>query len=392
MPGVPGWKRRFQRQLLAAVHDDRERFLALTAIDADVRRRVYPKVRRSLNRFHLVTNRRPGIVETGAILVGGLVMAFAIFIPLMDWILSRPGAESWMTAMGAALYYVIVFLLPRAADGETDRRKEALSYLSIYPLTIVVFAVGQSTWMQARAPMPPLLLSFLAGGSLIGAFMIALGIIVTPVVYLQYRALRRHMDAVLLRRLLRMLDSVDHRRVDWDDLPFKAHLIRELDVIATVILRDLPNQYRMSDDGFNQWISARARGIAAYFRDLKKWVTMPRHDTREQFIGRLADATMSLADGAWDAIPTAETPVPTPRHCLQQAAQILRGIVVSALPPAALLALNAFGVTIPAAFAQYLYLGAFLWAAIGLVSLLDSLYGAKFEALKNVVQLVPGKK
>ena len=136
----------------------------------------------------------------------------------------------------------------------------------------------------------------------------------------------------------------------------------------------------------------RSRGIAEYFRDLKKWVTMPRHDTREQFIGRLAHATVSLADGAWDAIPTAETPASTPRRRLQQAAQILRGIVVSALPLAALFGLNTLGVTIPVAFAQYVYLGAFLWAAIGLIALLDPLYSAKLEALKNVVQLVSGKE
>ena len=231
VPGMPGWKRNFVRQVLAMVHDDRDRFLALKAIDADARRRVYPKVRRSLNRLHRITSRLPGILAMG----GTTVVMLAIILPLGAWILSRPGAHSWMTAAGAALYYVIVFLLPRATNDESRQRK-VLPYLSIYPLTVVVFAVGQSTWMQARAPMPPLLLSFLAGGSLIGTFVVGLIVSSAPFLYFQSRALRRHVDAILLRELIHLLDYVDHRRLDWDDLSFKARLIRELEVIAAVFI------------------------------------------------------------------------------------------------------------------------------------------------------------
>lgn len=383
------WKRLIRRKTVEAAKKDIAVFMRLESIDADTKRQLAPKARRCINRFHRL--RYPSTV--GQFIVAELLLiglSLAIMIPLLNWIFASVNNKfqaGWFVAAGGVLYYFYIFILP-----SNSSLRYRLWAMAVYPATIILFAVATLHWQSnlLSGPWFARVVGFLAGGSLMSAFIVSMGIGMIPLLFMTARSLRRNTDSRLFIRMVAVLDKVERNRAGWDELPFRAELAGELEVIANMIQRDLPAQCIAGDEAFNVWIGERAWRAAAFMRDMKKWVTVPREDTRAFFAWQISRIVVCIAKSDWDGIPVTETSQQSKRaRRLANAVGILRTLVASILPVAILGILNRYQISLPEAVKPYVYFGSVAWLVIGFISLLDPLYAARFETVKSALQLLP---
>jgi hypothetical protein len=388
-------KRYFRKIVVEHSRADRAAFRNLTSIDEAARKRLLPKVRRTLNRVQRASSSFR-LTTYLALLVVQLAISFAVMFPLLFWIFdANRFASVWPAVAGAIVCYGFIFLIPaRTYLGHRQRSVNTALLACVYPGVIALFALANSDWQWhlPRTGWIAEIVAFLAGASIIGAFGVAITVGLLPLLLVSTRSLRRHTDALVLSRLVKLLADVEKYPALWDELPFKTDVIKELDGVANMMERDLPAQFAARDQDFLLWLRAKTKGIAAYIRDMRKWVSFPRNDTHAYFCRQMGSVVECLADGNWDGLPEIP-PDQTPVSWVTRTFTISRGLGASLTPLALLAVLGLLKIKLPDAVAPYVYLGAILWAAVGTVALLDPLYASKFEIVKSAIQLLPtGKK
>jgi hypothetical protein len=380
-------KRRFNYISVQASQSVRADFLRIEAIDEATKSRLYPNVRRSINRYYGGQGFTSVWRFLGAMaLMLGLTLV--ILLPLGGWIagrLSNNFGAGWFAAAGGITYYLCIFTIPKSSSV-----RYRLWFLAAYLGTILLFAAATSPLQASLAQQEWLTRAsgFLGGGSLVSAFTLSALVGVAPYQFWSAHALRRNTDSRLLIRTVAILNKIEQSPNRWVELPFRIELMGELEAVANMIQRELPAQCTSGDAVFNIWVQQKASRAAAFIREMKKWVIVPREDTREFFTQQLAKLAVCLAGGDWDGIPTAETSVQSRRtRWLAGAFGTIRTVVASVLPVAVLGLMNKYRIPLPDDVKSYAYFGAVIWLAVGFIGLLDPLYAAKFETVKSAFQL-----
>ncbi|HEY0785205.1 MAG TPA: hypothetical protein VGD62_04990 [Acidobacteriaceae bacterium] len=382
-----GWRRISRLSTVRASRRDRARFLALASVDAATKHRLFPQVRRTINRLYLAQTPTSAAQYLGKMALFTLLFVPACFL-LIRWIaasLSMAWKPLSLECAGALLSYASIFLLDRL-----HARSRAVA-IAAFPLTLLVFAALVTYTHQAHAPAFQNAIAFLGGASLVGAFATALLIGQLPLILLSARAIRHSIDARIFVRVLNLLSKIEQHPFRWQELAFKTELLTELNAIARMIQHDLPAQCSsFEDEVFRAWLRERMTLVATRFREMKQWIILPRADTRDYLLQQLAAITISLAQGDWDALPTAQTSQQARRagH-LANALGSLRTLAASVLPILILVALARLHVRLPEALRLYAYLAASFWLGIGVLSLLDPLYAARLDAVKSAMQIFP---
>ena len=385
------FRRYVRRNTVRAARTSRGEFQNLQTIDGATKKRIYPNVRRFINRFHARSADIPGL---WIIMALQMAISLSILFPLGDWILKQVSPGPPLTlVVGLVAYYAWFFLLlPSKRSG---RRPSFLAQVTkpmlVYSLTIVLYAVAISRWFYPwrNAFGFKLAIGFMAGASLISAFMVSMFISFVPYLWATNHVLRQNADAVILERLLQLLSYAEQHPHQWQELPFRRELIGDLDALAVMLERSLPLQYRSRDEVFSAWIAERGCKMAAFARELKKWVTISRGDTRTYFLGQLANLVVCVGSGDWDAFPCVEpSRASTRKGTLLRALSTLRALISTAAPMVLLFVLNRFHISLPDTIAPYVYLGALVWTVIGVLALLDPLYAGKLEAAKSAIQVL----
>jgi hypothetical protein len=230
-----------------------------------------------------------------------------------------------------------------------------------------------------------------AGG--MGGFALIVGICITPTLLALARRLRRHLDARLFTKIVALMEDTERNPRRWEELPFRAHLAKELEAIASLIENGLPAAYSSKDELFRRWILTRSRGIATYIRELKSWLAAPRQDTRGYFLEALGRIVICLGHGDWDGMPSADPPSGALRaDRIATLLSAVRTLLASILPAGILVSLHRLHRDPPSQISGYLTFGAAAWLTVGCISLLDPLYSTKLEAFKSALQFLPGLK
>jgi hypothetical protein len=130
----------------------------------------------------------------------------------------------------------------------------------------------------------------------------------------------------------------------------------------------------------------RASGI----RDLKKWVLLPKAETRDYLDQELRRILQLAAVGDWDGLPQADLK-DTSGPWWRRALTLIRSIIIAALPPVAVIV---FGANLPQGeFKTYVTAVAWIWALINLLAILDPRFGEKLSAFKDLPSFLPfGRK
>lgn len=390
-PNPAKWKRHQVSLLIEQVKKDRAIFVGLQTVDPQVKRVIYPAVRRAINRIH--TSRSPQALQYVVLTLAGLVLCLPTIVLALDRmgrLLAGPNVNGWLVATGVFFAYFSIFFLPKAKHNGS-----AIGWLAMYPVALVVSLVASSPWATHIADdwwFRPIY-SLMLGVGIIGIFILTVGLTLTPMLFWIARQLRRQADARILIMIVALMGKTEANPGQWEKLLFRAQLMKELDAIARVIENGIPTAYSDKDILFRGWVSVRCRRIAAHIRDLKGWLAMPRRDTREYFLKELGSVLTCLGLGDWDTIAVADPgSVNNRMGRLATLFSGLRTLLASFLPMGILLLLHVLHRDPPAQMSGFLTFGAAAWLTVGCISLLDPLYASRTEAFKSALQFLPGLK
>ena len=128
-----------------------------------------------------------------------------------------------------------------------------------------------------------------------------------PIYVISAILLRRSFPATLLvSHLLSLLDMADLNSEKWADTTFKRKLLERIEIAASIVQVNLPRTLRSGDKVTDTWFQQRTERMAFAIRDLKKWVLLPRADTREYFMRQIALLLIPVVRGDWFNLPQAE--------------------------------------------------------------------------------------
>jgi hypothetical protein len=304
--------RRLQCQLGGSVVQKRDAMAALLRISLVMLVFCYAvivplTVRRLLTDVHGVrVDERPYLLHIAVLLAGAGTLV----------LLARRGLRRWGNTVGgrrltggvAACCYVAWFLAATVVDRTDFTARGAL------------LALG-------------LLLLYGLGFVVLGALALWWGMHITEQ-WWDRRACARHPDAVVADELLRILETVEKSPAEWVHMRGRRKVVRSLEVAARCLERNLPTRLSGEDAATDHWLRQRATGQAAAMRGLKRWVLVPKPDTREHFVQRVAQDLVRTTVGDWDGLQCVEAEV-VPRS---RARRLGRRLVVPAAATAAVMA------------------------------------------------------
>jgi hypothetical protein len=202
-------------------------------------------------------------------------------------------------------------------------------------------------------------------------------------------------EFVVSDTLVTMLHRLEHERSGWNELEYKNWLPLALEDVAVCLERYLPRQLRSGDQSSDLWIRAAFQSRAWAFRALKKWIVVPKPDTRDHLLRRIAAGVVQSISGNWDNLESAEPETAAraePWH--SRLVQALRVALSAALPSLLFWALQRTPIAVHPPVSDYVAVATFVWVALTVLAALDPLYKIKLEGLKHVTALLPvaGKK
>jgi hypothetical protein len=319
------------------------------------------------------------------------------------WILLWPFyvAAYGLVAILVAFPAAFLLVLPVIAAGKT-RYLAGLFFGIVWPMVgITVYTLWFAHLMFMVETYPTILSRVAVGGIASGlgfaviftGFLMMVMVSWTAAALLVYRLQRRrsqlYPEAAVTLQLLKILAQVTKHPSAWGTLEIKHELVGRLEIIAICLEHYLPRRLQ-SDSITDSWLQRMTGQMAAAQRALKPWVLMPKPDTREQFIARVADAFVHAASGEWDALPRSEdTPPPQRQHWHSKAIAMAKAITIALLPLLTLWGAQQLTLKIPEAMVGYATIVGLFWMVGWLAASLDASFHAKVSVMQDVAQSVP---
>jgi hypothetical protein len=155
---------------------------------------------------------------------------------------------------------------------------------------------------------------------------------------------------------------------------------------AALCLETIPKRISALDRFSSKWNQQAYRRRASGIRDLKKWVLLPKPETRDYLERELLRVLLLAAIGDWDGLPQADLPQDAPVPFWRRTLMLIRSIVIGAIP---LVLVTVFGNKLPEDFRKYLVGFASIWAVVHLLAGIDPRFGEKLSALKDLPSFLP---
>jgi hypothetical protein len=199
-------------------------------------------------------------------------------------------------------------------------------------------------------------------------------------------------DAVIVYTLLDMLYVLDIRihPETWSKSWFRQYLIHDLEQVSYCLEHYIPKLLKSGDAQTDQWTRQMTREAAFAMRDLKKWVILPRSDTKSQLTIRVTDAFICVAAGNWDDLGRTNYQSASISEVWHtRIISAIRVIIVSGLPWLVLLILQRTPLALTDPVETYVKIGALVWTLLSFIAALDPLFSTKISALKDITSLLP---
>jgi hypothetical protein len=180
---------------------------------------------------------------------------------------------------------------------------------------------------------------------------------------------------------------------NWTD-PMVRGVFLERFEDAAKCLETISKKFSTGDRFSTGWNRLEYLRRAAGIREFKKWVLMPKTDTRYNLDRELRGIIQLVALGDWDGLPQADLPSNAPVPWWRRLSEIIRSLLIAALP---VVVVTFFGqMFLPNEILKNYATGAaWLWALISLLVVLDPRLGEKLSAFKdlpNFLQLGENRK
>ncbi|HEX2078045.1 MAG TPA: hypothetical protein VHG08_10055 [Longimicrobium sp.] len=321
---------------------------ALQGLDPERRAQVLVGMRRlQCQLAGIVVRKHDAMTALLRISVAVLVLYYALFIPFFVRRLmpTQVAEQPYMLAIAALLAGAgtLTLLAARARKRwgpMAPRRRRltgtlaALFYLGYF---FAAIAVNRQDFTAAALASLGWMLLYGLGLAALGAVALWCGMNITEL-WWDRHAGARHPDAVVADELLRILETVEKSPAEWGQLRGRNRVLHSLELAARCLERNLPSRLQGQDPETDAWLREKAAGQAAALRGLKRWVLVPKPDTREHFIERISQDLVRTTVGDWDGLECAAPTEAKPsraRRAVRTLAPIamIGGLVVLAQDP-----------------------------------------------------------
>jgi hypothetical protein len=302
-----------------------ETLAELDALDPDTGEPLRARVRRLEWRLAgTVVRKRFSLAALFWISVVGLALYYILFIPYWVRRVVADGAE------GEQPYALVVAVLLAAAGtlvllsrrflrrwrwSAGGRGRRVTMYVAGFFYVCWFFAATavdlQHLTVRAFASLG-VMLAYGVGFMVLGAAAIWWGMRFTDQ-WWDRHACMRHPDAVVVDELARMVETLGRHPAEWLNLHVRARLLRSLERVAQCLEHSLPLHLSGRDELTDQWLREQTAGRAAAMRELKRWVCLPKADTRRQFVDRISGDLTRAVRGDWDGLEWMPPPPQGPR-------------------------------------------------------------------------------
>lgn len=326
----------YQRRVTAHV-DQRLRALrelkALQGLEPGQRAQVLVGMRRlQCQLAGIVVRKRDAMTALLRVSVVLLGLYYALCIPFFvrQAMPTQVRKEPYVLAIAALLAGAgTLTLLARRArrrwGGEASRGQRGLRwglaavfYLGYF---FAAIAVNRQDFTQAALRSLAIMLLYGLGLVVLGSAALWWGMHITER-WWDRHASARHPDAVVADELLRILETVEKSPAEWAHMRGRNRVLRSLERAARCLQHNLPYRLRGQDTETDRWLRDKGAGQAAALRSLKRWVLVPRADTRERFIERISQDLVRTTVGDWDGLECAE-PAAARTSRMRSAAKLL---------------------------------------------------------------------
>jgi hypothetical protein len=275
--------------------------------------------------------------------------------------------------------------------------RELLLAFCAWPGLVVALAIAWWTWYW-RHHLTTFWWDFLVlpGGYL--AALVAVGwaclVVTLPALMLEgwwadWRLNRARPDLRIVDRLVWLLFTIETRERGWGQVGLQARLVDLLEDIALLLEHFRPARLRAGDPTTDAWLRQESVRLAQSFRELKKWVCMPRDGTRRDLLHRLAQSLLCAATGNWDALERLDMSASVAPKWYSRVWHASCALGIAVLPLGALVALRAVGLGFSTGLHDVAVVAALLWLVVSALLWLDPSFRAKTEALRSLSEFIP---
>ena len=345
-PAAPTLLDRYRTSFLRKVSDHVDRRLqtlrslrSLERLDPATRASLRVGMRRlECQLAAIVVKKRDSMTTLLRVSVALLAVYYALFIPY--WV----GRESDAQAQGHPYMLSVAVLLAGAGTltllarrgirrwGDSVDLRRVTGSVAAFFYAGWFFAVtrvdGEQVTLAALQSLGRMLLYGL-GLMLLGALAVWWGMWISDG-WWDRLACTRHPDAVVADELLGILETVENSPAEWQHLRGRNRVLRALERTARCLESSLPARLRGRDPATEHWLRERAAGQAAAVRGLKRWVLLPRPDTREHFVERIAQDLVRTVVGDWDGLQCLQVDAVPPSRAHRAARMLAPMAVVGA--------------------------------------------------------------
>jgi|GEM_PF-6248293 len=297
----------------------------LDAIDPDTGEPLRARVRRLEWRLAgSVVRRRVSLATLFWTSVVGLALYYILFIPywVRRVVAHGPGSEQpyalvVAVLLGTAGTLVLMsrFFLRRRGWTAGSRGRRATVYVSsVFYVCWFLAATAvdrEHLTVHALASLG-VMLAYGVGFMVLGALAIWWGMRFTDQ-WWDRHACMRHPDAVVVDELARMVETLGRHPGEWLNLHVRARLLHSLERVAQCLEHSLPLHLNGRDALTDGWMREQTAGRAAAVRELKRWVCLPKADTRQRFVDRISQDLIRAVRGDWDGLEWMPPPAREPR-------------------------------------------------------------------------------
>ena len=171
----------------------------------------------------------------------------------------------------------------------------------------------------------------------------------------------------------------------WEELRTRQRILVGLEDVAQAVER-LSRRLRGGDPATDRWARQRNVEVAASIRSLKRWVVVPKSDTRPFLVQEIADRLDAILTGDWDRLPRCAPEVLSTRERvrgLRPSAVLLAAVAVA---PLTFVVVKAMTGTHPAEMLPVLVI-ALSWAGLFFPT---SLNPKVFDRIKGLTEALGG--
>ncbi len=406
------------RSIRAASKKRLKKFHDLKTIDPQTKQSVLRQVRRCEIQLAATDHYETWIrtlttVPFLAVLMSSMFAVPALFPHVAPWLVSSSkiasvdafvpdlgfgnyGSDFYLAGFFVALAFLFVAFVPIVVMGALMSRRTH-RFVSLNPLIICWLAICAFVGAVVIYKFTPTNMIITAG--LAGAVAYIVGVfpfmVVTSIlrIMINRRITNLYPDVVLVDNYLDVLAKTESGAARWNEIEFKQQLIRKLEDTAYCLEVSLPGRLRTGNYATDSWIKERSEEMAEGTRALTRWIFTPQVNTYERFKTRVADCLLYSARGDWDSFERVKPEKLSRPELLRNRLKLVISAILSGAVPLVVLMLIKQLRIVSDPILTYVTVGAYIWAALSLLSSFDPHYGAKLTALKDISQLLPfGKK